>query len=347
MWLRPTVEFAISGYHHIRVAYAEVNCRGWGKAGSVSMELYLIHFVAGFCLNSSLTIPVATAMITLKSAPQYRSLNIVFQFNGGFAMEQIADTTGLYCTDGHSPGLWARMFPSITFYTQFVRLVLRFSALARKGLYGDAEWAESSLSVMRALENVGTQIEISGLQTMRHVTGACVIVANHMSTLETIILPGMIQPSKDVTFIVKRGIVEYPIFKHIMLARDPIVVDRTNPRADLITVLEDGARILRGGRSVIVFPQTTRTLIFDPAQFNTIGIKLAKRTEVPVIPVAVRSDAWGIGKFIKEFGKIDPSRRVHIAFGEPLTVQGRGHVEHDQVVDFIRTKLTEWGARVK
>jgi len=48
--------------------------------------------------------------------------------------------------------------------------------------------------------------------------------------------------------------------------------------------------------SVLIFPQTTRDLRFDPNKFNTLGIKLAKRAKVPVIPVAVKTDAWGMGK---------------------------------------------------
>ncbi|MBW2177934.1 MAG: hypothetical protein JRH03_13480, partial [Deltaproteobacteria bacterium] len=47
--------------------------------------------------------------------------------------------------------------------------------------------------------------------------------------------------------------------------------------------------------SVLVFPQTTRGLRFDPDKFNTLGIKLARRAKVPVIPVAVKADAWGVG----------------------------------------------------
>ena len=48
--------------------------------------------------------------------------------------------------------------------------------------------------------------------------------------------------------------------------------------------------------SVWVFAQTTRELLLDPKKFNTLGIKLAKRARVPVIPVAVKTDAWGMGK---------------------------------------------------
>ena len=64
---------------------------------------------------------------------------------------------------------------------------------------------------------------------------------------------------------------------------------------------------------------------------------------MPVIPVAVISDAWGNGKLLKDFGKIDPSKKVRIGFGEPLVIKGNGNEEHQKTIDFISEKFKEWG----
>lgn len=258
----------------------------------------------------------------------------------------LAQADGNYVTPPIRPNFIARYFPSLYFYSMFVYNVYTFGMLARAGKYGDQGWYQSSINVMHALEKAGANIQITGLNVLNQISGPCVIVANHMSTLETIILPGIVQPLKDVTFVVKRAIVEYPIFKHMMLSRDPIVVDRVNPREDLTRVLKEGAEQLARGRSIIVFPQTTRTTTFDPAQFNTIGIKLARAAGVPIVPVAVRSDAWGIGRWIKEFGKVDVSLPVRLAFGQPLMVEGRGTATHQAVISFIAEHLEEWGCTV-
>jgi 1-acyl-sn-glycerol-3-phosphate acyltransferase len=163
-----------------------------------------------------------------------------------------------------------------------------------------------------------------------------------MSALETFILPAIIQPLKDVTFVVKKSLVDYPVFKHVMRSRDPIAVSRENPRDDFKAVMEGGVQRLNAGRSIIVFPQTTRTNVFDPKGFNTIGIKLAHKANVPVVPIALKTDAWGTGKIIKDFGKIDPTKRVYFAFGEPLWIKDRGAEEHNKVIEFISSKLKEW-----
>lgn len=257
-------------------------------------------------------------------------------------MQTIADEQGAYRTQPRRVGWLARLFPTPVYYTRFLIYVFRFSALAQKGQYGAEEWWQSSLAAMLALETVGVRIEVTGLNQLAAVPGACVVIANHMSTLETICLPGVIQPYKDCTFVVKRGIAEYPVFKHIILARNPIVVDRVNPREDLKVVMEEGTRHLACGRSVIVFPQTTRTVKFDPEQFNTIGVKLARRAGVPVVPLALQTDAWGIGSLVKEFGRIDPSKTVRMAFGAPIEITSRGAQEHAQIVKFIQGQLEVW-----
>ncbi len=258
----------------------------------------------------------------------------------------IGDAAGNYTTPAQRTRWWARLAPSLVFYLYFIFAVLHYSRVARQGRYDADTWGESSFAVQRALERTGVRIEVTGLDVLNEVEGPCVFVANHMSTMETILLPGMVQRLKDVTFVVKRGIAEYPIFKHIVMGRDPIVVDRVNPREDLTRVLTQGATLLARGRSIVVFPQTTRTTVFDPSQFNTIGIKLAREARVPIVPVAIRSDAWGNGRWVKELGKIDPSLPVYFAFGAPLMVEGRGADTHQAVIRFISTHLLKWGSSV-
>ncbi len=258
----------------------------------------------------------------------------------------IADKDGNYNSLPWKQNFLARLLPSLYFYAIFLHTVFKYGLRAKRGDYDETDWYRSSVTVMRMLEEAGANIHITGLDVFAQLPGPCVIVANHMSTLETIILPGIIQPVKDFTFVVKRSIVEIPIFKHMMLSRDPIVVDRDNPREDLVRVLKEGAAHLAKGRSILVFPQTTRTNTFDPAHFNTIGIKLARQAGVPIVPVALRTDAWGIGKLFKEFGKIDVSLPVRFAFGQPLMVEGRGTNTHHAIIRFISSHLESWGCEV-
>ena len=252
-------------------------------------------------------------------------------------------THGTYATERRPRSFLARAFPHILFYAEIVRIVVSGSRKAKQGRYDNADWCWSSRRALNALEAVGVHIEIEGVANFTSLKEPCVFLANHMSTLETFVLPVLIAPFRPVTFVVKKSLVEYPVFRHIMRSRDPITVGRENPREDLKAVLDGGTERLKAGTSIIIFPQTTRATLFDPSSFNSIGVKLARKAGVPVVPIAIRSDAWGNGRLLKDFGKIDPSKPVRFSFGKPIRIEGRGDEEHREVLGFIQGKLREWG----
>lgn len=259
-------------------------------------------------------------------------------------MSLLSYRDSVYRTAKTTVPLAARLFPSLTVYSRFMVIVYRASALARRGQYTSEEWCQSCLKTAQALEHVGVSIEITGIEHVERLEAPCVFIANHMSVLETAVLPAIIQPLRDVTYVIKQSLLEYPVFKHIMRARDPIAVTRTDPRGDLKAVLEGGTERLAKGISIIVFPQTTRTHSFDPAQFTSIGLKLARKAGVPVVPLALLTDAWGNGTLLKDFGRIDISKPVRFAFGEPIHIEGRGRDEHQAVIEFVSSRLAAWRA---
>lgn len=254
------------------------------------------------------------------------------QFQGGDA----------YIGPTRTPDLFTRLFPNLSFYARLLLPVGHLCFMARLGLCDDVAWVRASARVARLLEAVGCPLRVEGMEHISAAGGPCVFVANHMSTLETFVLPSVIRPRLPVTFVVKRSLTRVPAFGAVMRSRDPVVVGRKNPREDLQSVLEGGVERLSRGISVIVFPQSTRTTAFDPSRFNSIGIKLAKRAQAPVVPLALSTDAWGQGKKIKDFGNIVPGKPVHFRFGAPLMVEGLGKAEHGHICRFISESLKEW-----
>jgi 1-acyl-sn-glycerol-3-phosphate acyltransferase len=257
-------------------------------------------------------------------------------------MHKIPYTNFSYQTEKSTGFLF---FPTLIFYLRLFWIVLRASRLAKKNRYDGSDWMESSYAVMRCLEQAGIRIEISGIENVVNYDGPTVIIGNHMSMMETLLLPVMIQPIKPVTFVVKDTLLSYPVFKYVMRSRNPIAVTRTNPRQDLKTVLHEGLERLNNGISIIVFPQTTRSHIFDPAQMSSIGVKLAKKAGVAIVPLALKTDCWQNGKKIKDFGRLDRTKTAHFAFGQPMTVEGKGDVEQAAVNAFIAEKVKAWTAR--
>lgn len=254
-------------------------------------------------------------------------------------------TADTYRTDASMQRpLFSRLLgPSLSFYPKIFRIILVNSRKAAEGVYDGADWAWSSYDIFKVLEAVGGRIEITGMDNLSKRDGPVVFVANHMSTLETFILPCMIQLRKPVTFVVKRSLITMPFFGPIMRSRDPVVVGRENAREDLSTVLSEGTKRLNEGVSIVLFPQSTRSVVFRPEEFNTLGIKLALKAGVPVQPLALKTDAWGAGRILKDFGHLDIRKKVYFSFGEPMKVTGRGAEEHRRIIAFIREHLALWG----
>lgn len=245
-----------------------------------------------------------------------------------------------YTTD---PNIPKSSFASLLFYYRVLKVVKFSNGQTKQKIYDRYNWVASSLEIIKAAESVGIKISVKGMKNLTKFEGPAVIIGNHMSTLETLLLPSFIQAVKPVIYVIKKELTEFPLFGPVAAARHPIVVGRTNPREDLKIVMEEGSKNLQNGKSIIIFPQKTRSAQFDRSSFNSLGIKLAKKNDVPVIPLALITDAWGNGKIIKEMGKIDINKQVHFEFGNPLNIEGNGSVQHEAVLDFISKKFIEWG----
>ena len=134
-----------------------------------------------------------------------------------------------------------------------------------------------------------------------------------------------------------------------MRSLDPVAVTRTDPRKDLTDVLTQGPEKIAGGRSLVIFPQATvrtRSVTFNPAMFNSLGVKLASRAGVPAIPVAIKTDFWGDGRIFRDLGTVRRKEPIYFEFGEPLTVSGRGKQEHEHITGFIASRMRSWGVPV-
>lgn len=208
--------------------------------------------------------------------------------------------------------------------------------------FDDSNWVDTSFQVLQCHEESGAVCHFTGMNNISKADGPVVFVGNHMSTAETFLMPAILVPRKKTTFVVKKGLMDNFIFGPVIRAREPVVVKRQDPREDFKTVITEGQKDLENGTSVVIFPQATRMPVFDPEHFNTLGVKLAKKAGVPIVPFALKTDFWGNGKLWKEAGPLHRNLPIHIEFAPPITVSGNGKKEHKQIIDFIQTKLNEW-----
>lgn len=218
--------------------------------------------------------------------------------------------------------------------------------MVKRGSYGRHEWSETSLEVLRIVENSGGVFHITGFDNIRDLNEPVVFISNHMSTLETMVFPSLIAPFMDATFVVKDNLVENRVFGPIIGSRNPIVVSRENSRKDLMEVINKGAELLKNNISVIIFPQSTRRTYLKLSEFNSLGVKLASKNGVKVVPVAIKTDYWQNGKVVKDLGPFDRNQPIHITFGEAVDTSEDAREAHETVLKFIVPHLKSWGVEV-
>jgi 1-acyl-sn-glycerol-3-phosphate acyltransferase len=232
------------------------------------------------------------------------------------------------------------------FYLRVFRVMWDSMHLSHRGLFDEAVWADKSRQMIRCAEDVGVHCHFSGMAHLAEHDGAVVFVGNHMSSFETFALASLILPRQRASFVVKESLLNYPVFGATVRAQDPIPVGRQNPMQDFRTVMRLGLEMLERDRSVILFPQATRMINFDPGRFNTMGIKLARAARVPVIPIAIKTDFWNPSPLIRDLGPIHRHRDAHIHFGAPVTDLGNARRAHEHVIAHIQNKLREWGSTI-
>jgi 1-acyl-sn-glycerol-3-phosphate acyltransferase len=236
-----------------------------------------------------------------------------------------------------------RLNSRIYFTLKYAAIVLRTRKQAINKVYDDKAWEDSSYEIFRFIEAAGGRFHITGMENITKSPGPVLFISNHMSTLETMIFPCIISPHRPVTFVVKESLVRHPLFGDVMRSRNPIVVGRSDPRKDLEAVMTGGMDLLGRGISIIIFPQSTRSIEFIPEEFNSLGVKLARKAGVDVVPVAIKTDFWGNGRLVKELGPLNSNKPIRFKFGEPFGIKGNGREENQRIIQFIQSSLEEWG----
>lgn len=235
---------------------------------------------------------------------------------------------------------------SASFNATLFQVVWHCRGLCLKGRFPDSVYFSQSDRIHDNLERHGARFRIEGLENIR-TDEPCVYVANHMSLLETMVLPWIIGSFKPLSIVMKNSLYDSWIFNPIAETTKSISLTRKNLKADIDAIMSEGVEYLKKGRSVLLFPEGTRRKSFDRKAFNSLGVKLAARAGAKVQPIALKTDFLESGKIVSYAGSIHPERTVHFCVGEALEIEGRGKKEHNLILDFMEEKLSSWGVEIE
>ena len=223
-----------------------------------------------------------------------------------------------------------RSFGWLFFLTVWHALKVTVAALAgvrdRAGGFYDRElrtWAR------RLLEVTGLPVEVRGLD--RLPPAACVYAANHASFVDIWVLVARLPGS--VRFVAKRELYRIPIFGWALRATGQIPMDRRDREAAARSY-RSAAGVVRGGRSVIVFVEGTRSRDGRLSEFKKGGFVLAIEAGVPLVPVYLRGTHAAMPR-----GSLWLRRRpVALVAGEPIPTAGLTYDDRGTLLARVR----EW-----
>lgn len=257
--------------------------------------------------------------------------------------QEVIRQTGSYQTQLRRRGLRLPSFiASPLFHIGLVTIFADGHRRAARPAFETVEWPDFCFRMLRLTERLGGDVSVEGFEKTNQTDFPVVWVSNHMSPLETYLLPLVLLSYSRVMVILKESLAHYPLFGRIVRSINPIRVNRKSALEDLRKVLTVGREGLKQGRSVLVFPQGQRMPLFDPATFNTLGVKLACRAGVPIVPVAVRTDFLRLGRLHKDLVSVKAWRPVRMACGDPIYPDQSPQAMHRAATEFISTTLAQW-----
>ena len=137
-----------------------------------------------------------------------------------------------------------------------------------------------------------------------------VVASNHQGQWETFFYQYFFFP---LTTLLKRELLFIPVWGWALALLKPIAINRGNPAIALKTALNEGEARIKKGFSILNFPEGTRKDPGEVGKYARSGFELAKKMQVPVLPIVHNSgDCWPAHRFLKFPGKIN------LTIGAPL-----------------------------
>jgi 1-acyl-sn-glycerol-3-phosphate acyltransferase len=155
--------------------------------------------------------------------------------------------------------------------------------------------------VIGSLEKlVGISREVRGWENLP--PGPVVIASKHQSAWETMIF--LLLLDRPV-YVLKKELRKIPLWGWYSDRYGNIAVDREAGASALKKMVADTLAALKEGRSVVIFPEGTRTPPDERKPYHPGVAAVYARAGVPVVPVALNSGLfWGRRHFIKRPGRI-------------------------------------------
>ena len=268
--------------------------------------------------------------------------------------ESLISTGGYHTADDcraprrAKPGAWT----TFRFTLGTVKVFPYCAIMEPLGRLTTEKWADVCFSSVTSAERLGMNVLVEGFANRLAHDGPVVYLSNHMSMIETIMLPPILMAAGPFSYVAKASLAHLPFLTRAAEHMRMVPISRKSPREDLVNILRVGAERLGGGESFLIFPQGTRCDVFSRKRYSSIGAKLAERAGCPIVPIVVDTRCQptrtkGLLKGIfKDFGPVDTSKDIRIAFG-PAIPCAKSKAMHEEAFEWMASKLESWSMPVE
>ncbi len=213
----------------------------------------------------------------------------------------------------------------ISITTLFKTLVLRGNAASVQVLA--AWWA---ISICRAS---GVEVTVTGTEPL-DPEKPYIFAANHQSQFDIFVLQGFL--GIDFRWLAKKELFTVPIWGPAMLRAGYIPIDRSHGRK-AIKSLNEAAKKIAAGTSVIIFPEGTRSKDGKLHKFKAGAMVLAIKSGIPLVPVAILGtyEILPKGKLLMKPGKVE------IRVGNPIETKNYNSKDKHKLAKVMQEAVSE------
>ncbi len=182
------------------------------------------------------------------------------------------------------------------------------------------------------IKTSGVQLEIRGKKNIKDNKNY-IFAPNHSSFMDFPVL--FVAVNKYLVFVAKKELERIPIFKSILSISGSIFVNRDNTNDAIDSLDELKSDIKNTPRSVVVFPEGTRSNLNQLKSFKKGAAVLSINTGLPIIPVYIMgsSDWWNTKNFRKN------SNKIVINFGKPIITENKQYEDRKNITNSIKKEI--------
>lgn len=153
-------------------------------------------------------------------------------------------------------------------------------------------------------------IAVTGLENIDKKK-SYIFVSNHQSTLD---IPSIIRSIPiNLYFIAKKELKWIPFLGQYVWATGMIFIDRSN-RKKAIQSLNKAGKLINKGKSVLAFPEGTRSLDGNLQKFKKGSFMLAIQHEIEIVPIAIE----GTCKVLPSRGRRFTPNNIKVSLSKPV-----------------------------